>query len=337
MNPERFRSYGPWLEKTYGCRVYRIGVDGLFSCPNRNPDGSGGCIYCDGTGSKAAYLRPEGKLSHSDAFDPRASEVILFHPLPLSERIASIRRQIARGNEFVRRRYKAEKVSLYFQAWTNTYGTVAELKALYDAALEVMPFCEFIVSTRPDQIDEAKADLLASYKGKVQRVWVELGLQSGNDRTLERINRGHTVERYLAAVRLLHKKGILVSTHVILGLPGEGFSDYAHTAAVVASAKSDAVKIHNLDVCGGTALYDQFLKGEIAVPSEARHLEATELFLRHIPANVLIQRFLCETPSHRLAAPRRFCDKNSFVIALRSLMETDKVVQGDLYEQQRHT
>lgn len=311
--------------------MYRIGVDGLFSCPNRKTDGSGGCAYCDGTGSKAAYLRPEGTLSHSDQFDPQASTVVLFKRLPLQERIASINGQIRKGDEFVRRRYKAEQVSLYFQAWTNTYGTVGELKALYDAALGQLPFCEFIVSTRPDQIDEEKATLLGSYLGNVRRVWVELGLQSGNDQTLRRINRGHTVKQYLDAADLLHRHGIMVSTHVILGLPGEGFDDFVRTAEVVGKACGEAVKIHNLDICGGTALYDWFLEGEIAVPSESRHLEATELFLRHLPPDVLIQRFLCETPSHRLAAPRHFCVKNEFVVALTEKMERDGVFQGDLY------
>ncbi|MCH3907820.1 MAG: TIGR01212 family radical SAM protein [Sphaerochaeta sp.] len=329
MSDGPFSSYGSWLEETYGCRVYRIGVDGLFSCPNRNPDGSGGCIYCDGTGSKAAYLRPEGKLAHSDAFDASASTVVLWRRVPLEERIASIRSQILRGNAFVRRRYHAENVSLYFQAWTNTYGTVDELKAVYDAALDVMPFCELIVSTRPDQIDDEKAALLASYRNKVSRVWVELGLQSGNDATLSRIHRGHTVAQYLQAARLLHSYGLSVCTHVILGLPGEGFPEYLKTARVVSQADSEAVKIHNLDICGGTMLYDQFLQGEVAVASAARHLEATELFLRHIPPQMVVERFVCETPSHRLAAPRQFISKNAFVDALRAKMEEDHTVQGD--------
>ncbi|MFA6844395.1 MAG: TIGR01212 family radical SAM protein [Sphaerochaetaceae bacterium] len=331
---ERYRSYGAFLKETYGQKVYRVGVDGLFGCPNRRSDGSGGCTYCDGTGSKAAYQRQEeSSFNHLSIFNDQVSQDVLWHNSSIEERCSSIARQIEKGSEFVHRRYHANLLSLYFQAWTNTFGTVETLRKLYDSALSCGSFTELIVSTRPDCIDHEKAELLASYQGKVQKVWVELGLQSADDRTLASINRGHDSHCYLQAAKLLHEEGVLVCTHVILGLPGESYEQFSHTAALLNEAGSEAVKIHNLDICGGTALLDDFLQGEMGVPSMKRHIEACIFFLRRLREDMVIQRFLCETPLHRLAAPRDFGDKNNFLLSLEGEMQRRNVFQGDLYGQ----
>lgn len=329
---EHYRSYRAFLEEKYGERVYRLGVDGGFSCPNRKGDGSGGCSFCDGTGSKAAYQRREERSFSGKPFAEDASKAVLLSRLPMEERIASIGRQIEAARTFVSHRYKARLYSLYFQAWTNTYGPVEELKQLYDAALKTGTFEELIVSTRPDEIDDEKAELLEGYKGQVKEVWVEVGLQSANDTTLLHIGRGHDTACYYRACDILHRHGLKVSTHVILGLPGEGRSDYLKTAQAVGKAGSEGVKIHNLDICGGTRLLDEFLEGEIGVPSFPRHLESTVLFLRHIPSSVVVERLLCETPSHRLAAPRSFGVKNRFIEALEETMEKNGYYEGDSYE-----
>lgn len=327
---ERWNTYRRYLEENYGGSVYRIGIDGGFSCPNRHDDGSGGCTYCDATGSKATYLRPE-ECGAGFSFDERISEQVLLYRLPLVRRLASIRAQVARGKEFVTRRYQARKYSIYFQAWTNTYAPPAELRLLYDTALDALGESqELIVSTRPDEIDEKRADLLASYQGRVHRVWVELGLQSANDETLRRINRGHDVACYQRACDLLHARGVHVSTHIILGLPGEGLKDYLHTAKVIGDARSEALKIHNLDIVGGTAMYDDFMEGEISAPSMRRHLENTLEVLRHVPEKVVIQRLVAETPLHRLASPRDFGPKNRFFNLLQEQMERLDAWQGDL-------
>lgn len=326
----RWRTYRSYLEETYGQAVWRIGVDGGFSCPNRRSDGGGGCVYCDGTGSKAAYQRRE-ESGMQPLFNEEVSEQVLLHQGSLSLRADSIKAQIARGKEFLVRRYKAGLFSVYFQAWTNTYAPLEDLKYLYDAALDALPESkELIVSTRPDEIDEAKADLLASYRQRTDRVWVELGLQSANDETLKKINRGHDAACYRRAADLLHKKGISVCTHVILGLPGESTADYIHTAKVVGEARSEAVKIHNLHIPGGTDLYDAFMDGEASAPCQRRHLQATLVFLRHIPKDMVVERLLAETPRHRLASPRDFGSKNEFIQKLEELMEGEGAWQGDL-------
>jgi radical SAM protein (TIGR01212 family) len=327
---ERWTTYGPYLEKMYGNRVYRIGIDGGFSCPNRDRQRNGGCIYCDGTGASAIYQRTrERGFTHKSSFNERVSNLDPLEVPSLEERCLSVKSQIARGREFLQKRYKAELFSAYFQAWSNTYADIETLKTLYDAALEEGPFTEFIVSTRPDCLEPAVLDLLESYKGRVQKVWVELGLQSADNATLDLIERNHTKNCYIQAVRSLHERGIGVCTHVITGLPGETVESYIETARLLNKVGSEAVKIHNLDVCGGTKLNDWYADGEVSVASSRRHVENCIYVLRHLRPEIVIERIICETPQHRLVAPRSFPDKSAFLDSLRKAMEQHDFTQGD--------
>lgn len=329
---DRWNSYKDYLIRVYGEPVWRVGVDAGFSCPNRQPDRSGGCCYCDGTGASAAYQRTaESGWYHDSPFmasiaSGPSSEI----DSDLSLRITSIARQVEHGRTFLERRYQAHLLSLYFQAWTNTYAPVDELRTLYDAALKMDTWKEFIVSTRPDCVPEPVVDLLASYQGEVDRVWVELGLQSACDRTLEHIGRGHGCQCFLDAVDRLRVRGINVCAHVILGLPGDGYEQYEATAEVVNRSGCDAIKIHNLHIPGGTRLYDSYLRGEAACPSVRRHIEDTIYLLRRLRPDIVIERLICETPAHRLAAPRGFVDKSRFLSLLRTAMVERDVKQGDL-------
>jgi len=261
----RYRTYSSYLKETYGKPAYRVGVDGGFSCPNRAPDGSGGCSYCDETGSVAAYQR-QGESGLTEVPLGRASEL-----LPISLRRESVRSQILRARQFLTRRYRAELFLLYFQAFSGTFGSVDELREIYDDALSVMDFTELIVATRPDCISPAVTALLASYKKRLGDVWVELGLQSALDSTLERINRGHTAGEFSAAFRMLREAGIRISVHLILGLPGEGYEEISRTAAFIAEHHPEAVKLHNIHVPIRTRLYDEYTCGEFAVSSARRH------------------------------------------------------------------
>ena len=326
MTYDRWNNYREYLLNKYGTSLYRVGVDGGFSCPNRTKERQGGCTFCDGTGSIAVYQRTsESAFRHDSSFDEGVSEEVLL-------RFQSIENQIKKGLEFIQRRYKAKLAALYFQSWTNTYDTADNLKHIYDMALSCGDFSEFIVSTRPDCVEDDVADLLAEYITKDREVWVELGLQSASDETLRRINRGHTLSDYIKCMECLHKRGIKVCTHVILGLPGEEREDFIETAKVLNKVGSEGVKIHNLHIPGGTKMAEEYLEGEITSWSTERYMNEVEYFLRLLNPEMIIERLVCETPSHRLMAPRHFMDKSLFLRTLNDKMEKDNTRQGDLYE-----
>ena len=326
MTYDRWNNYREYLLNKYGTSLYRVGVDGGFSCPNRTKERQGGCTFCDGTGSIAVYQRTsESAFRHDSSFDEGVSEEVLL-------RFQSIENQIKKGLEFIHRRYKAKLAALYFQSWTNTYDTADNLKHIYDMALSCGDFSEFIVSTRPDCVEDDVADLLAEYITKDREVWVELGLQSASDETLRRINRGHTLSDYIKCMERLHKRGIKVCTHVILGLPGEEREDFIETAKVLNEVGSEGVKIHNLHIPGGTNMAEEYLEGEITSWSTERYMNEVEYFLRLLNPEMIIERLVCETPSHRLMAPRHFMDKSLFLRTLNDKMEKDNTRQGDLYE-----
>ena len=320
----RWNTYSSYLKRKYGESVYRIGVDGGFSCPNRDKSRHGGCAFCDGTGSIAVYQRSaESSYRRSAAYDSVKADTIL-------PRLLSIREQIERGEEFLSRRYKARLFSLSFQSWTNTYDTVENLRRVYDEGLSVLPFKELLISTRPDTVGEDVLDLLESYITEDRDVWVEFGLQSADDFTLASINRGHDLACYMDAAERAHRHHLKVATHVILGLPGEGRAHFVRTAEAVNKSGAEAVKIHNLHITGGTALSDDYLSGLVTVMSEERTLEDTELFLRHLKSDIIIERLISETPYHRLLAPRVFPDKSKFLRHLEERMERNGTRQGDL-------
>ncbi len=300
-----FYSYSEYLQKKYGTKVYRIAVDGGFSCPNRGCGrAGGGCIYCSQQGSRASYL----------------------------DKAKAIEEQIKRGIAFTKRRYKAEEFLLYFQAYSNTFDTTANLKKTYDAALALHPFRELIVATRPDCIDPAKADLLASYIRKDFDVWVELGLQSARDATLVRIHRGHTAAQYKEAFDILHDRGIKVATHLILGLPGESQSDMLASVDFVNALHPEAVKLHDLNITYNTELYDEYLKGEVTAPSRELYMEYLISVIEHLRSDIILMRLTCDTYEADRAAPRRYMAKGNIYAQLQKELAARHTWQGRLYK-----
>lgn len=327
----RWNDYTVYLLNRYGTKVYRIGIDGGFTCPHRSSKHSGGCIYCDALGSSSVYLRThESNFTRKSSFEKDIDNKIP-HPFDdsMAKRLNAIDEQILKGKAYLDTRFPSTKRSIYFQAYTNTFDTVEHLKMLYDRALSSGEYVELIISTRPDCITSEVVDLLLSYKKKVMSVWVELGLQSGNEESLKYLNRGHTVEDYKRAVSLLKRGGIEVSTHIILGIPGETDQHILRTASLIREVESDAVKIHNLHVVAGTKLYEAYKRGEVEVPDMADHLYNTILFLTHIPKDIVIQRLVSDTPKHRLAAPRDFPDKGYFLQSLDKSMKEQHISQGE--------
>lgn len=320
-----YNSYSTYLKKKYGYQIFRVGVDAGFSCPNRRgPNKDGGCIYCDSQGATAAWLRTsESSYNHKSSFK---EDIDSSAPCVRDD----IRSQIEKGRSFLIRRYKAEHFALYLQSFSNTFAPVSKLKEIYDYALEGYDWDQFIVSTRPDCIDEEKVKLLASYKDRVGQVCIELGLQSGDDEILKAMKRGHSVECFVKACELVKKYNLELCVHVLLGFPGEDQVQLDRTIDVINNVHPNAVKIHNLNITAGTELYEMYARGEISAPCATRHIERTIYFLRRIPKDIVIERLICETPIHRLASPRSFPDKNAYLIRLEDVMKKKCVFQGDL-------
>ncbi len=299
-----YRSYSGYLQRLYGKRAYRVSVDAGFSCPNRAPDGSSGCSYCDAAGARAPYLGGT----------------------------AGMREQIEKGVRFLKRRYGAETFLLYFQAYSSTNASASELRGIYDEALSLAPFKELIVSTRPDCLDEEKSELLACYRAKGIDVWVELGLQSARDETLKRISRGHTAADFIAAFTLLKRQGLKAAVHLIFGLPGETSADIARTVSFISGLDPDGVKIHNLHIPAATPLAREFLKGEVTAPGPEKHLEYVIAALELLSPRCLIMRLTCDTPKDRLLSPRSFWEKQAFASILARRMRERGAFQGRLFE-----
>ena len=299
-----FNNYSSYLTSKYGKKAFRVSVDIGLSCPNRGEDRNlPGCIYCDGNGARATYL----------------------------DKSVVIKEQIERGIRFLKKRYKAEIFLLYIQAFSGTYGRSGELKEIYDYCLSLGDFREIIVSTRPDCIDEEKAAMLSSYRKRGLEVWVELGLQSSLDRTLERINRGHTLEDFEKAFRILKGCGIRIIVHLIFGLPDESESDILDSVRYVSQIRPDGLKLHNLHVPFDTPIFDEYLAGDLAVPCGMRHIDYLVKALEIIPEDIVIMRVTCDTPDKRRAAPVNDLKKGEIYDLLLKEMRLRGTWQGKFY------
>jgi radical SAM protein (TIGR01212 family) len=286
-----YNDYSTYLRTRYGCKVYRIGIDAGFSCPNRLPDGSGGCLYCDDRGSRSTYTDPS-----------------LGVAAQISSRIADLK---ARDG--------ATKFIAYFQAFTNTYGPVIKLKEIYDS---VLPFPEIIgisIGTRADCVDAEKMALIASYRDRYD-IWLELGLQSSHDRTLEAIGRGHSFGDFVEGVNLAKDFGVPVSAHVILGLPQETGPDMIETAKRLSDLRVSGVKIHLLHILKGSRLETMYAEGKVKLLGQDEYVSIACDFLEHLSPDIVVQRLTGEGPKDGHIAPAWALDKTGTIDKIRREM-----------------
>ena len=259
---KRYYQFSEYLKNKFGKKVYKITLDAGFSCPNR--DGSifsGGCIFCDNGGSFSQ--------AHSKAL--------------------SVPDQVKVGVSNLSSRFKAQKFMSYFQAYSNTYKPVDELKEIYDSALCHPDIVGISIGTRPDCVDEQKLDLIASYVLNYE-TWVEYGLQSMHDKTLKFINRGHDFETFVKAFKLTKERGINVGVHVILGLPNETRKDMLETIKTLADLGVDGVKFHCLCIFPNTKLYDMYENGEISLLEEDEYIQIACDCIEILPSDTTIHR-----------------------------------------------
>jgi radical SAM protein (TIGR01212 family) len=262
MNAKPYNAFSEELKRTFGCRVHRISVDAGFTCPNRDGSvGVGGCIYCGGEGSGSFGIA----------------------------RGVSIAEQIEAGKEVMVRKYKAEKFIAYFQAYSNTYALVQQLKSLYDEALSVPDVVGLIVGTRPDCLPPDVLDLLAGYARETW-FWLELGLQSPLDRSLQMLRRGHDFALFENGVRECRARGIRVCAHIILGLPGETRAEMLATPLILNRLGIDGVKLHLLHVMKGTRLAEMYDNGEVLLLDRDGYVGLVCDFLERLDPRISIQR-----------------------------------------------
>ncbi len=298
----RYNEFSAYLRRRFGCRVQKISLDAGLTCPNRDGTrGRGGCIYCNqrGSGTGAAALG------------------------------LSIGQQMARGQEYLRRRFRARKFLAYFQSFTNTYAPLPRLRAMFDEALSGEGVVGLAVGTRPDCVNEEVLGLLDDY-GREYMVWVEYGLQSVHDRTLSLINRGHTFAEFLAALKLTAGRRLKVCVHVILGLPGEGPSEMMATAEALARLPIDAVKLHLLYVLRGTRMELLYRLGGYTPLTQAAYIELAIDFLERLPYHVIVQRLTGDPDRRELVAPEWALAKRETLEVLARRMEERNFWQGKL-------
>jgi radical SAM protein (TIGR01212 family) len=283
-----YRTYTQYLQEKFGCRVYKVTLDGGFTCPNRDgTKGRGGCTFCDDTGSSS-----------------RAQE-----------RGDSITEQVLKNIEKRRTRVKADKFIAYFQSFTNTYSRPERLKRLYDEAVFAHPdVVGLAISTRSDCVDEEKMALIASYKDRIPYVCVEYGMQTIHDRTLERMNRCETHEDFVRSLALTRQYDVEHCVHVILGLPGESWEEQMATADRLAELRVDGVKIHLLVAMENTADTAAFLRGEWEPLEIEEYVSLCCDFLERLHPECVIHRVSGNGHPKHVIAPRWMQQRKNDVI-----------------------
>lgn len=265
----RFNAYSDYFRRKYGERVQKISINAGFTCPNRDGKvGRGGCTFCDNRAFNPSY-----KDAHT-----------------------SVTEQIKKGMEFHKKRYrKAKRYLAYFQAYSNTYADLEHLQKLYEEALSVPEVMGIVVGTRPDCVDEEKLDYFAELAKRCHLV-LEYGLESLQNHTLVRVNRGHDVEKSRWAVEETAGRAIHVGGHLILGLPGEQRSDYLNMARELAEWPLDSVKLHQLQLIKGTVMAREFEKNPRDFPSFSmeEYLDLILEIVEFLPPRLVIERIAGE-------------------------------------------
>lgn len=277
LHPQlRINSYGHYLRRRFGCRISKVNVDAGFTCPNRDGSkGSGGCIYCNNV-----------------SFSPKDTQALI----PLEE-------QMEHGIAYHRQRLGSEKFIVYFQKYTNTYASADLLADLYKRALSHPDVIGISVGTRPDSLTDEALELLTDI-AREKYVCLELGLQSMDDEILTRINRGHTLQDFVAAVQRSAGRGFDICAHLIHGFPGESAEEFMKSAGLIASLPIDSVKLHQLHAVEGTELADMYRRGEFVPLTLANYVSVAADFLERLPARVTVQRLYGSAPLAIRVAPQ---------------------------------
>lgn len=284
-----YRSLNSYLKERFGEKVYKLALDGGFTCPNRDGRiGSGGCIFC--SGGSGAFSVPVGE----DVFGA-----------------------IENAKAIVAPKTKAKKYVAYYQSYTGTYAPVERLRKLYGETLSHPDVAALSIGTRPDCLPLPVLELLEELN-RIKPVWVELGLQTVHPSTAEYVRRGYPLPVFDEAVRELKARGITVVVHVILGLPGETPEMMAETAEYVGRSGADGIKLQLLHVLKGTDLEKDYLMGKVPLPTLEEYINLLRLCLKRLPPEMVVHRLTGDGDKRELLAPLWSADKKRVLNAMNS-------------------
>ena len=304
----RFNAYANYFKQEFGERVQKLSIDAGFTCPNRDGKvGRGGCTYCDNNAFNPSYCQP----------------------------IKTVSEQIEEGIRFHKNRYrKAGKYLAYFQAYSNTYADREYLKSIYEEALSRPEIIGLVIGTRPDCVDEKLLDYLAELSKKYYLI-VEYGIESCYDKTLMRINRGHTFQQSIDAIKLTAAKSIRTGAHLIFGLPGESITGMLAEAEILSCLPINNIKFHQLQIISGTKMEEEFRLNPEKFEFFELHdyVEFVIDFLEKLNPDIVIERFAGEVPPRFLAGPGWGLIRNDQILNLvEKRLEERNTWQGRIFK-----
>jgi radical SAM protein (TIGR01212 family) len=305
--PVLYRDFSEFLKQHFKQKVQKISLNAGFTCPNRDgTKGWGGCTYCNNQTFNPEYCKGE----------------------------KSITQQLEEGKSFFSRKYPEMEYLAYFQAYTNTYSGLDTLKRKYEEALSMEGIVGLVIGTRPDCMPDALLRYLEELN-KSTFLLVEYGIETTDDETLKRINRGHTYSDTVDAVERTAGCGILTGGHVILGLPGEKRMDIVKQAGVLSHLPLSTLKIHQLQLIRGTSMAEEYEKNPSAfqIVDVEEYIDLVIDYVEHLRADIVLDRFVSQSPKELLIAPGWGLKNYEFTVRVQARMKERGTYQGKFYQE----
>ena len=300
-----FNDFGGYMRRNFDFKVQKISIDGGFTCPNRDgTKGTGGCTYCNNRTFNPAYCH----------------------------RNRSVTEQMNEGIAFFAHKYPKMRYLAYFQAYTNTYDSLEVLRARYEEALRVDGCVGLVIGTRPDCMPEELLDYLQELSRKVY-VMVEYGVESTDDATLRRINRGHDYATAVDAIRRTAARGLPVGVHIILGLPGEERASLIRQARQLSELPITTLKLHQLQLISGTRMAEEFDESpeDFHLFELDEYIEVVVDYLENLRPDIVVERFASQSPKELLIAPDWGLKNYELVEKIKRRMRERNTWQGKKY------
>ena len=304
---KRYNDFSSFIRRKFNGRVQKVSINAGFTCPNKDgTKGVGGCTYCNNNTFNPDYCQP----------------------------IKPIKQQIDEGIEFFSKKYKTQQYLAYFQAFTNTYALLADLKKMYEEALLHEDVIGLVIATRPDSVKDEVLDYLQELAAAGNFIKLEFGLESTKNETLEVINRCQTHEEAIDAFSRAKGRGLHLGGHLILGLPGESKADMLEHARMVSELPINTLKIHHLQIVKHTMMAVQFKK----TPEMFTFMELDEYidfvvdFVELLNPEIIIERFFSESPARMLIYPKYGLKNFEVKHLVEKRLEERNAMQGRLFQ-----